>query len=147
MKSAVTGIDVQRADFVENLYKQIRKQTEVVIAKHDKLCRLAASYLTDGCTPSECIELLILDGKITREAAHGYIAMAQSEGLIADSSDGLGEYSFKFEDANGQIWSSYDIGKTVHASSQTEASEKAEEIVLTETNLEPERIFSVSRIS
>jgi hypothetical protein len=73
--------------------------------------------------------------------------MAQSEGLVAQSSVNSNEYSFKFEDSEGKIWSSYDIGKTVYASNETEAGEKAEEILLAETNLQPERIFSINRIS
>lgn len=141
MKSTITGIDIQRTDFIENLYKKIKKQTAAAIAKHDQLCKLAASYMGDGCSEEECAELLIMDANITREAAIAYINMAHAEETT--TSDGLQAYSFKFEDSSGNIWSSYDIGKTVYASNHNEASEKAEEIILSETNIEPERIFSV----
>jgi len=126
MKGSSTGRENQRTDFVDSLYKNLRNKTEAAIGKHSRLSKLASTFLSDGLDPQECIELLIIDGGISRDAASAYVNMAQAESPVAEDGN---EYSFQFEDTHGKIWSSHDIGMTIHASSDTEAWEKAEETI------------------
>lgn len=145
MKGISTGRENQRADFVDSLYKSLRKKTEAAVGKHNRLCTLASVYLTDGLDPEECVELLIIEGNITRDAANSYVNVAQAERPFEDE-DGR-EYSFQFEDIHGKVWSSHEIGVTVKASSDDEAWERAEEIIFTNLSVDPDKIVSVDRIS
>jgi hypothetical protein len=126
MKKIATGIDIQRDDFVNSLYSNLKKKTVKAIQNHEKLIALAASYTEDGLVQSECIELLMIDGNISREAAEAYVNMVKTSSY---ENDGLFEYSFQFEDSRGNIISSFDIGKTVKASSDDNAMIRAEEIM------------------
>ena len=143
MKNSSTTEDLIRLSFVENLYKQLRQQTKTAIEDHDRMVSKANIYLEDGLSESECSELLIIDG-ITREAAESYVQLAQEN---APRIDGRHEYSFQFEDVYGKVWSSYDINNAVYASSDEEAWEKAETVMLSDPSIEPERIVSVDRVS
>lgn len=145
MKVSTTNRENQRTDFVESLYKNLRKKTEAAINKHNKLCVLASAYLSDGLDPQECVELLIIEGNLTREAANAYVNMAQAE---QPETDDVGEeYSFQFEDIHGKIWSSHDVGITVKASSETEAWEKAENFIFTNSSTDLDKVISVDRIA
>ena len=143
MKNNSTIEDIRRLSFVENLYKEIRQQTQEAIKDHDSLIVKASEYLEDGLSKSECSELLVIDG-ISREAAESYIQLAQTNQIPMT---GRYEYSFQFEDVYGKIWSSYDINHTVYASSDKEAWEKAEATMLSDSSIEPERIISVNKVS
>jgi hypothetical protein len=143
MKKQSTNMDMQRADFVESLHNSLRKQAKQAINDHSRFVALADEYVKDGLEDSECIELLMIDG-ISKEAAEGYVTMAKNENVVEDSQGS--EYSFQFEDSYGKIWSSFDLSKTVHASSDEEAWSKAAEIIDGQSNIESERIISVNRI-
>ena len=143
MKGISTGRENQRTDFVDSLYKSLKKKAKDAVGKHNRMCSLASVYLADGLDPEECIELLIIEGNVSRSAATSYVNSAQSESLVVDD----GEYSFQFEDVHGKVWSSYDIGVTVQASSDNEAWNKAEEIIFTNLSVDPDKIINVDRIS
>ena len=143
MKNNSTTEDLRRLSFVESLYKQLRQQTKVAIEDHDRFVSKASCYIEDGLTESECSELLVIDG-ITRKSAESYVQLAQSN---KPQLDGRHEYSFQFEDVYGRIWSSYDINHAIFASSNEEAWEKAEEVMLADPSIEPERIVSIDRVS
>jgi len=140
-----TNMDMQRATFVESLHNSLKKQTAKAINEHSKFITLANSYVSDGLDESESIELLMIDG-LSREAAESYVQMALNEEEVQP--DGLFEYSFQFEDVYGKIWSSFDINKTVRASTDDEAWNKAEEILDADSEkVESERIISVTKNS
>lgn len=145
MKGLSTGRENQRADFVDSLYKNLKQKAKAAIVQHNKNSLMASAYLNDGLDPEECVELLIIEGDISREAANAYVNMAQSERSV-NNEDG-NEYSFQFEDIHGKLWSSHDIGITVHASSDDEAWEKAEEVIFTNLVVDPDKVISVDRIS
>lgn len=138
-----TGRENQRTDFVDSLYKSLKSKTEIAVGKHNRLSTLAGTFLSDGLDLQECVELLIIEGGISREAANAYVNMAQSQSSIIEGGD---EYSFQFEDTHGRIWSSHDIGMTVRASSDEEAWEKAEESIFTNLAIDPDKVISVDRI-
>lgn len=140
---AIVTDDIRKIAFVEELYKQLRIQTQSAIEEHDRMVSKASEYLEDGVTESECAELLVIDG-IDREAAESYVLAAK---LNAPAANGQHEYSFQFEDVYGKVWSSYDINHTVHASCDEEAWEKAENKIFSNPSIEPERVVSVDRIS
>jgi len=143
MSRPSTVRDVQRVTFVESLHNSLKKQATKAIAEHKKFISLASSYIEDGLEEKECIELLMIDG-LSREAAESYTTMAQTkESDVQDAN--LVEYSFQFEDENGMVLSSYDIGKTIKASNDEEAWTRAEE-VLKESDNETPRLLSVHRI-
>lgn len=142
MKSASTGREIQRSEFVDSLYNSLRKKTAEKIENHKRLVAMASSYVHDGLENSECVELLMIESGLSREAAAGYINMANE----LNSPEGQFEYSFQFEDTNGKSWSSHDIKKVVIASSDTEAWEKAEEIIESVSDIEGDRVTSVNRI-
>ena len=142
MSKPLTNMDRQRVDFVESLYSSLKKQTVQAIADHKKFIKLANSYVNDGLEESECVELLMIDG-LSRDASESYTAMAISK---EGNEETPAEYSFQFEDQEGKIYSSYDIGKTIHASTDEEAWTKAEEIIDEETIIEPHKILSVTRV-
>ena len=135
--------DLRKISFVENLYKQLRNQNKTAMEDHDRLVSKACLYLEDGLNESECSELLVIDG-ITRATAESYVQLAQKNQLHLD---GRYEYSFQFEDVYGKLWSSYDINHAVFASSDSEAWERAEEVMLLDPSIEPERIVSVDKVS
>jgi hypothetical protein len=143
MSRPSTNRDVQRVAFVESLHTSLKKQTNKAIADHKKFIILASSYIDDGLEESECIELMMIDG-LSRDAAEGYISMAQSN--KDNVQEDAAEYSFQFEDNNGAIWSSYDIGKIVKASDDDDAWIKAEEAIANESIIDAHRLLSVSRI-
>ena len=143
MKIQSTGRDAQRTAFVESLYNSLRKKTEAALEDHKKIISVASSYIQDGLEPNECAELLMIDYGISRDAAESYVSMIKNAEVEENS---LQEFSFQFEDVNGRVWSSFDIGKIVKASSDKEAWEKAEEIMFSETSIEPEKVLNVNRI-
>jgi len=144
MKIASTGREAQRSEFVDSLYNSLRKKTAKKIEDHKKLIVMASSYVKDGLDSDECTELLMIEGGLSREAATGYVNMARE--LKPENENEQYEYSFQFEDINGKSWSSHDIGKIIVASSDSEAWEKAEEIIEENTTVEGDRILSVNRI-
>ena len=143
MKRTITTRDVQRTDFVKQLYANIRKNTKDAIDHHDKLTQKASSYLSDGLEADECVELLVIDG-LSREAASSYVRMVQDNEL--DGSDGLYDYSFTFEDSFGKLVSSHEINKIIKASCDQDAIQKAEEFMSDDFEYEIEKIISVERL-
>ena len=144
MKNSSTTEDLIRLSFVDSLYKQLRQQTKNAIQDHDRMVSKASLYLEDGLSESECSELLVIDG-ITREAAASYVQLAQENN---PQIDGRHEYSFQFEDVYGKRYSSYDIGKTIRASSDEDAINEAERFLGSVTDeFEFDKIVSVTRIS
>lgn len=143
MSKPSTSRDMQRATFVESLHNSLKKQAEKAIVDQKRFITLARSYVEDGLEEKECIELLMIDG-INREAAEGYISMAMSD-KEASIDDSDGEYSFKFEDDSGRVLCSYDIGRTLHASSPEEAWEQAEQI-MTSMDIGASKLLNVQRI-
>jgi len=138
-----TNMDLQRATFVESLYGSLKKQAAKAVEDHDKIVTLASSYLADGLEESECVELLMIDG-LHRDSAESYTAMAMAN---APDNEDLSEYTFQFEDSSGKLWSSFDIGKTVQASSSEDAWTKTEDMLFSHPDFETERIVTVTRIS
>jgi len=138
-----TSMDFQRVAFVESLHNSLRKQASEAIEDHQKFVTLASSYVKDGLEEYECVELLMIDG-LAREAAESYTAMAVSE--EEDIEEDLPEYTFQFEDSYGKIWSSYDVGKTIHASSDEDAWQKAESMLTEEASVEFQKMLSINRI-
>lgn len=144
MKNSSTIEDIRRLSFVENLYKQLRSQTQSAIDDHNRMVLKATAYLDDGLSSSECSELLVIDG-VSRESAESYAQLAQSCQNLPLS--GRNEYCFQFEDVYGKTWSSYDINHAVFASSDEEAWERAEEAIFADPSIEPEKIVSIDRIA
>ena len=142
MSKPLTSMDKQRVDFVESLHNSLKKQAVKAIAEHKRFIALASSYVEDGLEESECVELLMIDG-LSREASESYTAMVMSKETEQESPT---EYSFQFEDIYGTRFSSYDIGKIIHAATDEEAWAKAEEIIEEETTIEPQKILSVTRV-
>lgn len=149
MTIPITNRDIQRVTFVESLYNSLKKQTAKAISEHDKFLKLAKSYVGDGLEESECIELLMIDG-LSRDSAEGYTALAFSSTEPEEDSN-LNTYAFQFDDIYGKRWSSYDIGKTIKASNDDEAWEKAEELISqdrgVESGIEADKLISINRIS
>lgn len=144
-KNLSTGREVQRTDFVESLYNGLRKKTLTALNNHEKLISMATSFLGDGLEPQECEELLMIDAGISREAAQGYVHLARKDEIDEDAVvEGSHEYSFQFEDENGTILSSYDIGRVIKASSEEDAWEKAEGLL---QHIEAAELIKVTKIS
>ncbi len=140
MNRHTTGRDLQRTDFIENLYKSLNKKTQQALASRDKWIKQATQYIQDGMAMEESVELLMIDG-LSRQAATGYIEMVMEE-------SGNEEYSFQFEDSFGRVLTSSDLGKFITASSEDDAWAKAEEYIFTEAEeYNPEKIISVNKIS
>ena len=140
-----TNMDLQRTTFIESLYSSLKKQAAHALVEHDKLRALASSYLADGLEEAECVELLMIEG-LERNSAESYTALAMSN-TEQDQIEGLSEYTFQFEDSSGKLWSSFDIGKTVKASSSDDAWAKTENMLFSSSGFETERVVSVTRIS
>lgn len=143
MKRIITALDIQKNDFVNSLYNEMRNRTRKAIEEHKKIASRVVNYLEDGMEDNECIELLILDG-FTREAAKEYIQLAKNN--MDSEEDGLYEYSFSFEDNFGKLVNSHEISRIIKASSDEEAWQKAEEFVNEDTEYDAEKILSVERI-
>lgn len=140
MNRNTTGRELQRKDFIENLYRSLNKKTKQTLAERDQWIRLASQYIDDGMGMEESVELLMIDG-LSRQAATGYVEM-----VLEESDDS--EYSFQFEDSFGRVVSSSDLGKFIRAASEEEAWTKAEEYIFTEAeDYNPEKIISVNKIS
>ena len=142
MSKPSTSRDMQRATFVESLHNSLKKQAFKAIQEQKKFAALAKSYIEDGLEEREGMELLMIDG-LSREAAESYISMALSHKEA--SKDTEGEYSFKFEDSSGRILCSYDIGKTIHASTDEEAWEQAEQI-MGQMDLGASKLLNIQKI-
>jgi hypothetical protein len=147
MSRPLTARDIQRVTFVESLHNSLKKQTAKALADYNKFIALANSYIQDGLDEKECIELLMIDG-LSREAAEGYTTMVQTKesGESDIQDENLAKYSFKFEDENGMVLSSYDIGKIIRASNDEEAWTRAEEVLNNESDNETQRLLSIHRI-
>jgi len=135
-----TNKDIRQATFIEGLSASLRRATKVV-TDNQRFVALAKSYKEDGLDEGECIELLMIDG-LSREAAESCLVVAEND--IEETQNG-DEYSFQFEDAEGRVWSSFDINRTVTASSEEEAFSKAEGS-FSEPEDEGIKVLSVSRI-
>lgn len=143
MSKHSTARDLQRNDFIENLYRSLNKKTQQVLASREKWIKMAHQYIEDGMERDECVELLMIDG-LSREASLAYIDMAV-ENVDGNESS---EYSFQFEDSFGRVWSSSDLGRFVKASSDEEAWTKSEEVIFSEAEeYNPEKLISVNKIS
>jgi hypothetical protein len=146
MKNHPTNLDVQRVAFVESLHASLQKQTQETVREHERLISLASSYVNDGLSESESIELLMIDG-LGREAAENYVSLAACESSMDEEENSLPEYIFQFEDESGKIWSSYDINKTIRAASKEEALEKISEIEDPDLEIYPSKVISIDRIN
>lgn len=148
MTTPITSREMQRVTFVESIHNTLKKQATKAIADHGKFLTIAKAYVQDGLEESECIELLMIDG-LSRSAAESYATMALST-EEEQTVEGLYEYAFQFEDTYGKRWSSFDIGKTVHASNDKEAWDKAEEMLDLErgdeNGIEPEKVVYINRV-
>lgn len=145
MKKQTTGRDIQRVDFVDSLYKSLKQKAQQAQVSQQRWLKMASTYLDDGMEVGECIELLEIDG-LSKDAAAGYTNMAMAN--RGDGSGGEHEYMFQFEDSFGRVWSSADLGKIVHASSDDDAWRKAEDMVFSDVyECEPEKLISVNRVS
>ena len=142
MSKVSTYRDVQRATFVESLHNSLKKQAAKAINEQKRFITIAKSYVEDGLEEKECIELLMIDG-LNREAAEGYTTMALTH-KEASEDDTVKEYSFKFDD-NGKILCSYDIGKIIKASTDEEAWEKAEQIMV-DMDLGASKLLNIQKI-
>lgn len=131
MKNPATGRQIQRSEFIDSLYANLRRKTEKAIANNGKLILLAASYIQDGLEPAECAELLMIEGNLSRKSAEDYISLAKTSVPHNESN----EYIFHFEDNTGNRMSSHEIGRIITASTEKEAMDKAEEII-NELNIE-----------
>ena len=139
-----TNRDLQRADFIDSLYKTMRAQTREVVAQRDQFIVLVSSYLEDDLSEEECLELLLLDG-LTREAAMGYLDIAKVSTKKA-AMQNAEEYSFQFEDPQGRVWNSFDLNLTVLAS-EGNAWEKAEEVLSEGYPMRSYRVVSIDKVS
>ena len=140
MSHITTNRDMQRTTFVESLHNSLKKQTSVVLSERKKFITLAKSYIEDGLDDSECIELMMIDG-LDRESSESYLSMAR-----VDSEDNLNdEYSFQFEDNSGEMLCSFDIGRTIIASSDDEAWGMAEDILVS-CNMPGSKVINVHKI-
>ena len=136
----------QRTLFVDSLYSALKKEAKKVESEYNKYASSAIDYLDSGLSEAESVELLIVDG-LDREAALGYVAMASDMGTCpSDEDDDGDEYSFVFEDTFGNIFSSYDIDTIVVASSNSDAWQKAGELIGDDTDFEIKNIISVDKI-
>lgn len=143
MKRTATSNDIQRNDFIKSLYEKMHKETADAYKEHRKNAMRASAYLQDGLSPSECVELLILDG-LTREASSKYVDMAEDQNVVED--EGQYTYSFTFEDTHGRIWNSHEIGRVVTANNDEDAWMKAESFLSDDNEYESESILSVDKI-
>lgn len=141
--NSTSNNDKNRLAFIENLYKELRLQTKCAMEERNNMVVKAGLYLDDGASEEECAELLIIDG-LSRETAESYVCMAQQH--LFENAEDQSEYSFQFKDNYGKLWSSYDLNKTIYASSNEEAWLKAEEMIFSDPSIEPERIVSIDRI-
>jgi DNA-binding transcriptional regulator LsrR (DeoR family) len=132
----------QRTDFVESLYTNLKREAEKAKNERDLIASSVNEYLSSGLNEAECAELLIVEG-MSRETAEGYIAIAQDE----RGCSGEQEYSFVFEDCYGNVYSSYDINRTIIASSTSDAWDKANEMIGDSSAYEIDNIISVDRAS
>jgi len=147
MTIASTTRDMQRATFIEGLHNSLRKQASQAMEEQQKFISLASSYIRDGLEEDECVELLMIDG-LSRESAESYASMVLSEEeTLADNLDDSDEYSFQFEDLSGNVWSSYDIGQSIRASSESEAMEKADKLLYASEDIEQNKVLSVNKVS
>ena len=137
---------MQRTDFIKSLYDKVHRDTKKAISQYKQFVVKASNYVSDGLSHEECVELLILDG-LNREAAKKYVNMAEDTAheSCLDITSGSHEYSFTFEDSNGKLWASNELGRTVRACNDGEAWMKVEKI-LDEEDLDAEIIVSVNRI-
>lgn len=142
MKKQLTKREMQSNDFAHSLHKSLRKQAEDLLREQKDILLKTAEYLSDGLAEEECAELLIIEEDITRESALCFINKAKSS-----CKEGLYEYSYSFEDANGTVWSSFDIERKVYASSDEDAWAKvAEELDEADLFVEFDHIVSVDRL-
>jgi len=142
MKSTSTGREIQRSEFVDSLYNNLRRKTAEKIENHKQLIAMASSYIKDGLEEPECIELLMIENGLSREAAAGYVSMVKEMGI----DDSQNRYSFQFEDVAGKVWSSHDIGRIIVAYSDTDAWEKAEEIVESNPDMEGYTVIAINKM-
>lgn len=146
MKKISTINDISRIAFVDKLYKELNKETKEAVASYKDSIKKAQVYLNDGLTESECAELLVIDG-IKRESAEAYVKIASNESFEEESE--LSEYSFQFEDTQGRIWTSYDLGEdnnTIFASSKKDAWRKASKVIFEKQDFEAERLISIDKV-
>jgi hypothetical protein len=133
----------QRTLFVDSLYAHLKREAEQVKLEYNKFASTAREYVESGLSESEAVELLIVDG-LDRDAALGYIAMAKEMGDSESEEDQ--EFSFVFEDIYGNVFSSHDINRTITASSNKEAFQKACSLIGDDNDYEIQSILSVERI-
>jgi len=132
----------QRTLFVDSLYAHLKKEAEKVKVEYNKFASVAREYIESGLSDSEAAELLVVDG-LDRDAALGYVTMARDGGVGGDDEQ---EFSFVFEDIYGNVYSSHDINRTVTASTDEEAFQRACTLIGDDSHYEIQSILSVERI-
>ena len=133
----------QRTLFVDSLYAHLKKEAEKVKVEYNKFASIAREYIESGLSDSEAAELMVVDG-LDRDAALSYITMAKEIGGL-DTEDEQ-EFSFVFEDIYGNVFSSHDINRTVTASNDDEAFQRACSLIGDDSYYEIQSILSVERI-
>jgi hypothetical protein len=133
----------QRTLFVDSLYAHLKKEAEKVKVEYKKHASTARDYIESGLSDSEAAELMVVDG-LDRDAAFSYIAMAKEMGGSSNGEER--EFSFVFEDIYGNVFSSHDISKTITASSNQEAFQKACTLIGDDNDYEIQSILSVEQV-
>ena len=116
-----TGRQVQTGLFLESLRQQFDQMSNS--SDKDSLYISAQDYLGEGFSCGECVELLVSDG------FNPDMARSCASSVYRESSKKKSMWGFEFEDAQGSTVTSFDMQKTVLASSKEEAKEAAEVLV------------------
>ena len=99
-----TGVKVQRAMFLESLWRQMDKISSA--ASDQNIAKVADTYLAEGYEEHEVIELLVDDGfdPVLAKSCVGMVV----EAVVDDQQP---KWGFEVEDlARGDIYNNFDIG-------------------------------------
>ena len=138
----LTSRNDHQSDFIESLYQNLRKETELVLSQKKHYANKASSYVEDGLLEDEAVELMIIETGLPREACQGYICMASQ-----NNTDDVDEFLFQFEDESGKVWTSIDFGQKVYAKDEEDAWQVAENMLDNELlHANASKIISLKKI-
>jgi len=97
-----TGLKIQRAMFLENLWRQMDKMSAA--DDNVNIVKVANRYISDGYEDNEVVELLVDDG-FEANSAKMCVSTIMREGTVLRN-----KWGFEAEDQRGDIANNFDLG-------------------------------------
>jgi hypothetical protein len=125
-----TGRNIQQALFLSSLRKQMDHMSSSM--RKGRLEESAQTYLNEGCSPDEAMELLTIDGynpEMVKACLSKVASFNSGVSWNEEPEDKTPKWGFEVDDAYGRTVSNFDLDITITAGTESEALEKVAQLL------------------